>query len=452
MTSPRRVKKSGAQCLQSSLDWDSPSAETGTVRRRRSCPDAARPAPRPADIAEVLTPTDSESGTSRSDKTDSLVEVEERISCIINENRSSQSNSESSEVDIIIDSILANPDESELFSNAQNEAFVSDRSKTFIKAQPEVRARGGSISMQPSTLERNKIKDRRLKAPTPIQKLNKSIDFIKNTPKLNKELPKVESKPSVLPVYRSTLQGQEVDLSASPKKKVVSKLRLPFSPTRTMDKPKSNYFQGKSPLDSKPTSFLSSPVRRTISNEYVRLKFSNDTLVRRTIHGKSVPKIMPKIQSIIPESPVDNEDPFLNLSPNKKYTVTVNNKVRCDKDNYVIFDPNTGFTPPQTSKSRLGSKPPSGDKSKIPLKSPVGERAGAGRPAVNVSDTDSGILSPSSPAETSADEACAYANAAAVRASAKRTAVSLDIQIVDPGLAKKATEQIKVSLNFFFKS
>lgn len=454
MTSPRRSKKSDTQCaLQNSLDWDSPSTDTGTVKRRRSSdPEASllHPFETQEAILEVQTPSDSGSGTSRSidgsDRTDSnsLVEVEQRISCIINENRSSQSNSECSEADFIIDSILANPDDEALFRPPQDEAFVHTRGKTFIKTTH--RHEVDSICAT-NTAEaiRNKGKERKVKPPLPIPKLNRTLDLKKTSSKVPKELPKPHEKISVLPIYRSTFQGPEQDLSA--KKKVGSKLRLPFSPVRTMDKPKMNFFQSKavSP-DSKHSPLLSSPVRRTISNEYVRLKFTNDTLMRRTIDGKSVQKIMPKIQSIIPESPVDSEDPFLNLSPNKKYTVTVNNKVRCDKDNYVIFDPATGFKPDEVSRqSRIPLKSPSGsDKSKIPMKSPVVERPQV-RHSVNVSDTDSGILSPNSPVETSADEASAYANAASFSSTAKKCAGVYDIKILDPGLAKKAAEQLKVS-------
>lgn len=448
MTSPRRTKKSGAQCINQSVDWDSPSTDTGTVKRRRSsCPENSKHSLQSQEaIFEVQTPSDSGSGTSRSiddtDKSDSLIDVEQRISLIINENRSSQSNSESSEVEIYIDSLLENTVDDSLFTVSQNDPFLCDRSKTFIKTEEPTPNSGTE-----NTIDR-KNKDRKLKTPAPIKKLSKTIDIVKNNSKVSKSTTKAEDKTSVLPVYRSTLQGSSIDLNTSnQKKKVTSKLRLPFSPNKTMEKPKMNFFQNKTNTqDIKPSQLLSSPVRRTISNEYVRLKFTNDTVVRRTIDGKSVPKITPKIQSIIPESPVDNEDPFLNLSPNKKYTVTVNNKVRCDKDNYVIFDPNTGFKPDEAAsrQSRIPLKSPSGEKSRIPLKSPVGENSGVARKSANVSDTDSGILSPNSPVETSEKGAVYYVNAAAFSATAKKCA-NLDITILDPGLAKKAAEQIKVS-------
>lgn len=445
MTSPRRTKKSGAQCIIQSVDWDSPSTDTGTVKRRRSsCPENSKHTATQEAIFEVQTPSDSGSGTSRSiddtDKSDSLIDVEQRISCIINENRSSKSNSESSEVEIYIDNLLGNPIDEELFNVPQNDPFLCDRSKTFIKTDESP-----SINDNEATNDR-KVKERKLKTPAPIKKLSKTIDIVKNNTKTSKDKIKTDDKPSVLPVYKSTIQGSSIDLNTNnSKKKSISKLRLPFSPNKTMEKPKMNFFQNKNTAPiTKP--LLSSPVRRTISNEYVRLKFTNDTIVRRTIDGKSVPKITPKIQSIIPESPVDNEDPFLNLSPNKKYTVTVNNKVRCDKDNYVIFDPDTGFNPDNelARQSRIPLKSPSGEKSRIPLKSPVGENSGVVRKSANVSDTDSGILSPNSPVETSEKGAAYYVNAAAFSATAKKCA-DLDITILDPGLAKKATEQIKVS-------
>lgn len=451
MTSPRRSKKSGAQCAVQVLDWDSPSTETGTVKRRRSsCPEntGKNSVPTHDAIFEVQTPSDSGSGTSRSiddtDKSDSLTEVEERISCIINENRSSQSNSESSDVDIIIDTILNNPSEN-LFETVQNEPLLCDRSKTFIKKETvSVIEKRKSV---PDEIPHDKKVKARLKTPAPIKKLNKTFEISKNSSKLAKEPVRVQEKASVLPVYKSTVQGGSIDFNSSQKKKPTTKLRLPFSPTRTMDKPKINFFQNKTNLqESKPSPLLSSPVRRTISNEYVRLKFTNDTVIRRTIDGKSVPKITPKIQSIIPESPVDSEDPFLNLSPNKKYTVTVNNKVRCDKDNYVIFDPNTGFTPEALKTSRIPLKSPTGEKSRIPLKSPAGENSGLVRKSANVSDTDSGILSPNSPVETSEKGSAYYVNAAAFSETAKKCGSEIDITILDPGLAKKAAEQIQVSL------
>ncbi|KAJ8734698.1 hypothetical protein PYW08_013948 [Mythimna loreyi] len=450
MTSPRRSKNSGAQCAVQVSDWDLPSTETGTVKRRRSsCPENSgkQSVPTHDAIFEVQTPSDSGSGTSQSicdtDKSDSLIDIEERISCIINENRSSKSNSESSDVDIIIDSIFGSPNDN-LFETVQNETLLRDRSKTFIKQETL------SLNEKHDTAAANvssdkKIKDRRLKTPAPIKKLNKSFDLVKNSSKLAKEPLKAQEKASVLPVYKSTVK-ESIDLNTSQKKKVTTKLKLPFSPVRTMDKPKINLFQNKTNLqECKPSPLLSSPVRRTISNEYVRLKFTNDTVIRRTIDGKSVPKISPKIQSIIPESPIDTEDPFLNLSPNKKYTVTVNNKVRCDKDNYVIFDPATGFAPDGSRQSRIPLKSPTGDKSRIPLKSPGGENSGLVRKSANVSDTDSGILSPNSPVETSEKGCAYYVNAAAFSEAAKKSANEFDITILDPALAKKAAEQIQVS-------
>lgn len=463
MTSPRRTKKCSGQHIPI-LDWDSPSDETGTVKRRRSsCPDNASSislSTTSSCIFETHTSSDSGSCISKSiddtEKSDSLFDVEERISTLINENRSSQSNSESGDLDLVIEDILQNssdefistPLKPEIF--IQNDVSAQERSKTFIKQSVEKTDIKSVTKVRENTSDKNKSKERRLKAPTPIRKLNKSLDIIKQVPQLGKDTKKVESK-SVLPIYKSTVNTSEIDLSLQERKKVTSKLRLPFTPTKTMDKPKINIFQNKNnSQENKPSSLLSIPVRRTISNEYVRLKFGNDTVMRRTIDGKSVPKITPKIQSIIPESPVDAEDPFLNLSPNKKYTVTVNNEVRCDKDNYVIFDPNTGFKPDQIlGQSKIPSKVPSNsDKSKIPkLKSPTGEKSSAvSRQSVNVSDSDSGILSPNSPVDSAcADEACAYANAAAFSVSAKKCAANLDITILDPKLAKKAVEQIKVS-------
>lgn len=450
MTSPRRSKKISGQCGIQTLDWGSSSSHTGTVRRRLSCPDSTKTAPIQEAIFEDQTPSDSGSTTSRSlddnEKTDSLVEVEQRISSIINSSRSSKSNSESSDVEIILDSLLVNSRDEDLFRTSK-ETFPCDRGKTFIKSQDTssvLQKNDASDNGEPSADK--KIKERRLKTPAPIKKLNKTFDIVKTNPK-PKETQKLDDKISVLPVYKSTLQGS-LDLSVNnQKKKATSKLRLPFSPVRTMDKPKINLFQSRNIHDSKTSPILSSSVRRTISNEYVRLKFTNDTVVRRTIDGKSVPKITPKIQSIIPESPVDNEDPFLNLSPNKKYTVTVNNTVRCDKDNYVIFDPETGFKANEKAKSRIPQKSPSGEKSRLPIKSPA-ESTGAIRKSANVSDTDSGILSPNSPetSDKSGASAAYYVNACAFSESAKKCTGDLDITVLDPGLAKKAAEQIKVKL------
>lgn len=450
MTSPRRSKKISVQCGIQTLDWGSSSTNTGTVKRRSSCPDSTKTASTQEAIFEDQTPSDSGSTTSRSiddnEKTDSLVEVEQRISSIINSSRSSKSNSESSDVEIFLDNLLVNPSDEDLFGTS-NGTFPCDRGKTFIKSQDtsSVQQKCDASDYAEATSDK-KIKERRLKTPAPIKKLNKTFDIVKNNPK-TKETQKLDDKISVLPVYKSTLQGS-IDVNVNnEKKKPTSKLRLPFSPVRTMDKPKINFFQNKNVHDSKPSPILSSPVRRTISNEYVRLKFTNDTVVRRTIDGKSVPKITPKIQSIIPESPVDSEDPFLNLSPNKKYTVTVNNTVRCDKDNYVIFDPKTGFKANDTAKSRIPLKSPSSDKSRMPLKSPA-ESRGAIRKSANVSDTDSGILSPNSPetSDKSGTSAAYYVNACAFSESAKKCTGDLDITILDPGLAKKAAEQIKVKL------
>lgn len=441
MTSPRRSKKSG-QCVLQHLDWDSPSAATGTVKRRRSsCPEnSKRNVTKDGGSFETQTTSDYGSGTSRtlseSDKSDSLIEVEERISCIINENRSSQSNSESGDVDIIIDSFLDNPIDEE--SLARNDLLKYDRSNTFINV--------GNISSDRenlhSTQATQKTREKKLKTPIPIKKLNKSLDIVRSTKATNTKL--LSDKSSVLPIYKSNVRECGVDLSGSNQKRKNSKLKLPFSPPKSMEKPKVNFFQNKTiSQEAKPSPLLSSPLRRTISNEYVRLKFTNDTVVRRTIDGRSIQKITPKIQSIIPESPIDSEDPFLNLSPNKKYTVTVNNKVRCDKDNYVIFDPSTGFKPDETPRqSRLPSK--ASEKSKIPLKSPVGEKSIVTRKSV--SDTDSGILSPNSPVETSDKVNSYYVNAAVFSDTAKKFTADLDIRILDPAVAKKATEQIKVNI------
>lgn len=441
MTSPRRTKKSGAQCATQNLDWDSPSAATGTVKRRSSCPDDSKQSQNT--IFEVETPSDSGSGTSRSIDESELIDIEQRISFIINENRSSQSNSESSEADFIIESFLNNPINEDFSDVPQNETLC-DRSKTFILSEETAICNEKYDSFATNEVPQDrKVKDKILEAPAAPVK-NKPFDIIKNNTRLGKNTKKIEERVSVLPVYRSSVQGTNIDLN--PKKKVASKLRLPFSPAKTMEKPKINFFQNKSSQQNiKPSPLLSSPVRRTISNEYVRLKFTNDTVIRRTIDGKSVPKITPKIQSIIPESPVDSEDPFLNLSPNKKYTITVNNKVRCDKDNYVIFDPGTGFSSEAGRQSRIQAKSASGEKSRIPLKSPVGENSGITRKSANVSDTDSGILSPNSPVETS-ERGAYYVNAAAFSETAKKCVPELDISILDPGLAKKAAEQIQVSL------
>lgn len=452
MTSPRRSKKSGTQCVIQNLDWDSPSAATGTVKRRRSsCPEhsANQTIQINEAIFEVQTPSDSissGSGTSRSteksDRSDSLVEVEQRISFIINENRSS--NSESSDVDIIIDNILDTPFNNQL-SDDQNVTALGDkiRSNTFIKETLDLKTSCDKTSIEIAQNKNNK--DIKFKTPVSLNSLNKSFDIVKNNPKLDRNS-KLNEKSSVLPIYKSTVKGTQITLTKNNQKKsVTSKLKFPFSPTKTMEKPKTNIFQSKNSVPgNKPSPLLSSPVRRTISNEYVRLKFTNDTVVRRTIDGKSVPKITPKIQSIIPESPIDNEDPFLNLSPNKKYTVTTNNKVRCDKDNYVIFDPTTGFNQAEIQKlSKIPSKTSIGEKSKIPLKSP-GESSGSVRKSANASDTDSGILSPNSPVDAS-EKGTYYVNAAAFSETARKYSSELDITILDPVLAKKATEQVQVS-------
>ncbi|XP_041974392.1 protein sickie isoform X3 [Aricia agestis] len=416
MTSPRRSKR-GSQCVAQHLDWDSPSTATGTVKRRSSCPESSK-VRRDDIILEAQTPSDSSSNPQSSDenKTDFLIDIEERISSMINENRSSQSTSESSEIDIFIENIFDNP--------------VFDPLSFTAREQPHKGHKKAGSTNENAQKPRDK-------KTTPLHKL-RSLDVIK--PRTNKTVDKSNEKSSVLPVYKTTVEYASVNIQ----KKKISRLKIPFSPTRTMEKPKLNLFQGRNPSDKndKPSPLIATNVRRTISNEYVRLKFTNDTVIRRTIDGKSVPKITPKIQSIIPESPVDSEDPFLNLSPNKKYTVTVNNKVRCDKDNYVIFDPNTGFKPDDQPK-RISK---GGEKSKIPLKSPVGEKSIQTRKSVSVSasDTDSGILSPNSPGEPGDQVPTYYVNAAVFSEAAKKCASDYEITIVDPTLAKKATEQIKI--------
>ena len=444
MTSPRRSKKSG-QCVLQHLDWDSPSTATGTVKRRRSsCPENSSKRNVTSDDGgfETQTTSDYGSGTSRtlseSDKSDSLIEVEERISCILNENRSSQSNSESGDVDIIIDSFLENPIDEELL--ARTNLLKPGRSNTFIRT-PDTPL----DKQQHSNQSTQKSKEKRLKTPIPIKKINKSLDIVRNTKSTNTKV--LSDKSSVLPIYKSNVRDCDVDLSSNSQKRKNSKLKLPFSPAKSMEKPKAGFFQNKNiSQEPKTPQLLSSPVRRTISNEYVRLKFTNDTVVRRTIDGRSIKKITPKIQSIIPESPIDNEDPFLNLSPNKKYTVTVNNRVRCDKDNYVIFDPSTGFKPDESPRqSRLSCK--ASEKFKVPPKSTVGEKSTVTPKPVSVSDTDSGILSPNSPGDTSERVNPYYVNAAVFSDTAKRYTSDLDIRILDPAVAKKATEQIKVSSN-----
>ncbi|CAG4925031.1 unnamed protein product [Colias eurytheme] len=450
MTSPRRSKKYG-QCIIQQVDWDSPSTETGTVKRRSSCPEnSTRTTIKAHDvIVETSTPSDTSSGTSKSlngdDKTASLVEIEQRISCIINENRTSQSNSES-DIDILIESILDDSSECNLVGS-QHGVTKCDRSKTFIKSQDVVSTKEKTqITKNEDISIPKKIKERKLNAPLSIKKINKAADIVRRS-SLTRETVKTDSKSSVLPIYKATVQSRNLDLGEDKQKnKVISKLKLPFSPAKAMDKPKIHFLHERANIkETKPPSLLASPVRRTISNEYVRLKFTNDTVMRRTIDGKSIPKITPKIQSIIPESPIDSEDPFLNLSPNKKYTVTVNNKVRCDKDNYVIFDPKTGFNPTQTLKtSRIPAKSAPTEKSKIPLKSPPGEHSASVSKFTSASDTDSGILSPNSPSEVK--KSAHYVNAAVFSEAAKKSAADLDITIVDPSVAKKATDQIKVAL------
>ncbi|CAK1548313.1 unnamed protein product [Leptosia nina] len=436
MTSPRRTKKSG-QCLTQLVDWDSPSTETGTVKRRASCPEnTSKGSINTHDtIIESETPSDSGSSSLNGERADSLIEIEERISCIINENRSSQSNSES-DVEVIINSIFEEPIREESIDSA-NCTTKFDRSKTFIKSKND----RSSLTVCQETVKKVKV----LKAPTSIRKLGISLDKVKNSISAKDSI-KTENTANVFPVYKSKIPNSNVNDDKS-KKKVNSKLKLPFSPSKVMDKPKINYLHDRTQdKDVKPQSLLATPVRRTISNEYVRLKFTNDTVVRRTIDGKSIPKITPKIQSIIPESPVDSEDPFLNLSPNKKYTVTVNNKVRCDKDNYVIFDPTTGFSA-HAKQSRIPSaKLNNVDKTKIPVKSPITETATSNvNRTASASDTDSGILSPNS--ETDAKNSTYhYVNAAVFSETAKKQPSDLDIRIVDPAVAKKATEQIKSSV------
>ncbi|XP_045513406.1 protein sickie isoform X3 [Pieris brassicae] len=434
MTSPRRIKKSG-QCIATQVDWDSPSTETGTVKRRSSCPENTTKysVATQNSIEKVVTPSDSEAGATRSlneETTNPLLDIEQRISCIINENRSSQSNSES-DVEAIINTIFEEAKENNSIES-QYAVVRRDRGKTFIKSS-ETKSKFIHHSNQTTC----NINFQHKHTAKPFQKINKSLDKAKNS-MISKDTIKIESKSSVLPVYKSKIIDQSIAFNEDKqRKRVISKLKLPFSPSRVMERPKPNFLQDKTHAkDSKPQSLLASPVRRTISNEYVRLKFTNDTVVRRTIDGKSIPKITPKIQSIIPESPVDSEDPFLNLSPNKKYTVTVNNKVRCDKDNYVIFDPKTGFSADRT-KSRIPSVRAT-EKAKTPLK-PPSDRS-ISEPKVSASDSDSGILSPNSPG----DGKQYYVNAAVFSESAKNRAADLDIRIVDPDVAKKATEQIKI--------
>ncbi|VVC91792.1 unnamed protein product [Leptidea sinapis] len=438
MTSPRRLKKSG-QCLIQQVDWDSPSTQTGTVKRRSSCPESSTKTSVTKNsndtIFEVNTSSDTESGTSKSigesDHSDSLVEVEQRISCIINENRTSQSTSDSSDIDIVLDNIFDETFEQNV-RTCKYEVTPHDDSKTLIKKQVGVERKN---SENAAIVKKSKVV---LKTPTQVKKLNKNI--------------KTETTSTILPVFRSTVHGQNFSINdEKSKRKVISKLKIPFTPSKAMEKPKSNFISDKKSLEESKTSLLSSPLRRTISNEYVRLKFTNDTVVRRTIDGKCIPKITPKIQSIIPESPVDTEDPFLSLSPNKKYTVTVNNKVRCDKDNYVIFDPKTGFNPDQIGKpSRIPSKVSPSDKSKFSQQTSVSDKICSARNQVNSSDTDSGILSPNSPSEFK--KQAHYVNAAVFSEAAKKctSASDLEITIVDPAVAKKATEQIKVCNIYYF--
>lgn len=289
MGSPKRAAN---QCLAPPayhVDWDSPSAETGTVKRRpNSCGDAVK-------LVEFST----ENTHARKCSLDSP-----SLSDGLNKKK--------------LNPPLFCKDISE-----EEHKFLIDK---MGKVKPESATLFPAESVPTNDAPKSRIS--KLKAPTSYAaKDNKKV---------------------------------EEELKQNTPKKTISKFKLTFAQKARSEKP--SKFKMFSPNLK--------TAERSVANEYVQFDFQC---------GKSKtfgPK-WSKVPSKIPITPVESDETkVLHLSPNKKYTVTSKYGIRCDKDNYVVFDPQGGFVPKSKKRTSFCAE----------------------------SDTDSGILSPASPLYSDLDK------------------------------------------------
>lgn len=308
------------------VDWDSPSTKTGTVKRRpNSCGDALK-------IVDFH--IDPEFNGGRENQSHDR-------KCSLDENTLSRVNSyEYVEDDSYLNNAWCNP----LYDHVPNEQCkkTEEEAKDVERKICDILGRSSpafcsDISEEGHKFLIDKTGKVRPETATLIKDNNVAIVSKLKSPKLdfdsNHDNKKIEEK-------------KEVESDSL--KKMLPKLKLNLSPPKSNEKMKFKMFS------------MRPKIKEVVCNEYVKLKFE-----------KKPNKTKPRLKSKIPITPVDGENKILHLSPNKKYTITSGYKIRCDKDNYVVFDPDSGF-----------------DSNKTNLNNRIVE---------NTSDTDSGILSPISP-------------------------------------------------------
>lgn len=437
MASP---KHSGGLLLSSSvanLDWDSPSAKTGTVKRRpNSCGDRLschqvmkevlsddqmmkdRKASLDANGLEMR------NGRREEDISLNIDNLEGEYHHFNDELYKCQHEDGLENLDEVLQiEILGNEcnileskaDYANVFTKATSlfcsESLEKDH-KFLIDKTGKVHPETATLFSPDASLADSIIitnhKPLKLKEPSGLRKSS----FDGNTLKKN-ELKKVtkmqvESEQQNL---KDAPQSALAKLAAKESKLKLPKLKLSFSPSKTNDKLKFKMFATKT-SESKPSNLMSlfkDPPKQSAENEYVKLKF-NSTKDQRLKFG-----MISKMPSRIPKTPIDTENKTLHMSPNKKYTVTSQHGVRFDKENYVIYDPASGFD--ARSETRMVKEMEKGSKETgsevktdtrliIENERRIVENIGGGTSNPffeSISDTDSGIISPISPFDYGSD-------------------------------------------------
>lgn len=352
-------KRSVNQCLTPPayhVDWDSPSTKTGTVKRRpNSCGDALKLMEFDVDVGLEFNVGD----TTRKASLDANSMVKNEDENVLVKN-AIEVDEDGYAITLKRD-VVQDRDNKNMVDKIKSPIFCADVSvedhKFLIDKMGKVKPESATLFSFNTTNEvvvkRNVSK---LKMPSRLVKEN---DEEKSKEAENKE--------------------------CSSPKRTLSKLKLTFSPSKTNEKAsKFRMFSAKQSFQAKQSDLKSlskcDTNQRTISNEYVQFDFEKNN----KNPGKTR-KPASKVPSRIPITPVDGESKNIHLSPNKKYTVTSKYGIRCDKDNYVVFDPQGGFN------------------------SKVKKRTSLGLDSVS-SDTDSGILSPASPFDVDIDRKNGYSN------------------------------------------
>lgn len=435
MTSPKHSVGLLLSSSVANLDWDSPSAKTGTVKRRpNSCGDRLschqvvtevlrddqrikdRKASLDANGLEMRNDRKEEAGSlnidnlegeylhfndelyqcQNEDGSENLDEVL-RIEILGNECNILESKVEYSNVFIKPTTLFCSE------SLEKDHKFLIDRTG---KVHPETATLfSPDASLADSIIITNQ-KPLKLKDSSGLRKNSFDVNSLKNNDL--KKNSKIQMKCDQSDV-KDPPQSALAKLAAKESKLKMPKLKLSFSPSKTNDKLKFKMFSTKT-TESKPSHLMSlfkDPPKQTAENEYVKLKFngSND---QRLKYG-----VISKMPSKIPKTPIDSENKTLHMSPNKKYTVTSQHGVRFDKENYVIYDPTSGFD--ARSETRIikevekGSKEEGSEvKSDTRLSNDDEKRNVEVRGRINpffesISDTDSGIISPMSPFDYGSD-------------------------------------------------